>query len=264
MNYLNIDPVAISLGFIDIKWYGLMYLAGFATAWLLAKHRAKKLSSIWDSKTIENLIIFSAWGVILGGFFGYRLFYEFSTIITDPIKVFNFYNGGIQGMSFHGGLLGVIIALWIFSRKYRFSFLYVLDFMTPLVPLGLGFGRIGNFINGELWGRVTSMPWGIVFPHVDNFPRHPSQLYEFILEGPLLFFILWYYSSKSRKEGSISALFLILYGFFRFIIEFFREPDNHIGFVWFNWVTKGQELSIFMICAGCILLLFIKYFRGIK
>lgn len=246
--YPDIDPVALSIGPVKIHWYGLMYLFGFAAAWLLAYARARKPNSGWTTEQISDLIFYAAIGVILGGRLGNMLFYDFQHFINDPLSLFKIWQGG---MAFHGGLIGVIIAVWLFSRQTKKNTLDVLDFIAPLVPIGLAAGRLGNFINGELWGRIASetLPWAMVFPHVDAMPRHPSMLYELILEGPVLFIILWWYSAKPRPRFAVASVFLLGYGSFRFIVEFFREPDA-TEFISWTWLTMGQILSIPMIVIG--------------
>ena len=245
-----IDPVAFSLGPIHVHWYGLMYLLAFISAWLLAHWRVKHYQLDWTSEQISDLIFYGALGVIIGGRLGYLVFYNLSQLIHQPWIVFKLWEGG---MSFHGGLLGVIVALLYFTHKIKKPFLHVIDFVAPLVPLGLAAGRAGNFINGELWGRVTDVPWAMVFPRVDTQLRHPSQLYEFGLEGIALFIIVWWYAAKPRPDGCVSAIFLIGYAVCRLFIEFFREPDLQLGFVAFNWLTMGQLLSIPMLIAGLLL-----------
>jgi phosphatidylglycerol:prolipoprotein diacylglycerol transferase len=250
--YPNISPIALKVGPISIHWYGIMYLIGFIAAWWLALYRAKQkqYDNVWTSVRISDLIFYGAIGVVLGGRLGYMLFYDFSTFIHHPLSLLKIWQGG---MSFHGGLLGVIVAIWIYSRRFKMPFFQVTDFIAPMVPIGLGAGRIGNFINGYLFGRVTNVPWAMVFPQGGPFPRHPSPLYEFFLEGVVLFIILWWYSSKKRPPMAVSALFLILYGFFRIFCEFFRQPDSQLGFVAFGWLTMGQLLSIPMVILGLIL-----------
>ena len=244
----TINPIALQLGPLKIHWYGLMYLFGFAAAWGLALYRANQQ---WSAAQISDLVFYVALGVIVGGRLGYLLFYDFSTLIAEPLMLFKIWQGG---MSFHGGFLGVLAGLWFFSRHLNKSFFSVTDFVAPLVPLGLAAGRLGNFINAELLGRVTSMPWGIVFPLGGPLPRHPSQLYELGLEGLLLFAVLWLYSAKPRPMGRVSSLFLICYGCSRFFVEFFRTPDQQLGFIAFNWLTMGQLLSLPMIFLGISLL----------
>lgn len=242
-----IDPVAFSLGPIKVHWYGLMYLAGFFIAWLLAHLRVKLYHLDWTSEQISDLIFYAALGVIIGGRLGYMLFYNTQHLFTRPWELLKLWEGG---MSFHGGLLGVAVAMFLFARKVKKPFVEITDFLAPLVPLGLAAGRIGNFINGELWGRVTNVPWAIVFPHSDGQPRHPSQLYEFGLEGLALFIFLWWYAAKPRPKGAISAMFLIGYAVCRLIAECFRQPDVQLGYIAFDWLTMGQLLSIPMLVAG--------------
>jgi phosphatidylglycerol---prolipoprotein diacylglyceryl transferase len=246
------DPVALQLGPIAVRWYGLMYLLGFALAFLLGRHRiAIRPDAPWNAKEFEDALFYGILGVVIGGRLGYILFYKFSDYLHAPLKMFAVWEGG---MSFHGGMLGVIAALWFFARKNRKSLLAVGDFVAPLVPLGLGPGRIGNFINAELWGRAADVPWAMVFPLVDRQPRHPSQLYEFLLEGIALFAILWSYSSRPRPRGSVTGLFLLCYGVFRFGVEFTREPDSFLGFLALG-LTMGQWLSLPMILIGAGMLL---------
>ncbi len=248
--YPQIDPIALELGPLKIHWYGLMYLIGFAGAWWLATWRAGRPGSNWTKEQVSDLIFFGAVGVILGGRFGYVVFYNFEQFIADPLWLFRIWEGG---MAFHGGLIGVLVAFWWFGRKYHKSFFEVADFTAPLVPVGLGAGRIGNFIGGELWGRATDVPWGMVFPRADDLARHPSQLYQFALEGVALFTLLWLFSSRPRPAMAVSGVFLIGYGCFRFIVEFFRQPDAQLGYIAFDWLTMGQLLSTPMIAAGMVL-----------
>jgi phosphatidylglycerol:prolipoprotein diacylglycerol transferase len=250
LRYPDIDPVAVSFGPVAIHWYGLMYLIGFAAVWWLGRLRARRPDSGWNTDEIADLLFYGALGVILGGRIGYILFYNFGLFLDDPLMLLRVWQGG---MSFHGGLLGVLVAMWLFGRKTGRAFFQVTDFMAPFVPIGLGAGRIGNFINAELWGRPTDLPWGMVFP-VDSLPRHPSMLYEAFLEGLVLFVILWWFSSKPRPRRAVSGMFLLWYGVFRFAVEFVREPDAHIGYLAMGWLTMGHLLSAPMILFGVLLL----------
>lgn len=247
MLYPAIDPVAFSFGPLKVHWYGLMYLVGFLSAWGLARFRVKHYQLDWTAEQIGDLIFYCALGVIIGGRLGYMVFYNTSQLIAQPLSLIKLWEGG---MSFHGGLLGVAIALLVFAHNIKKPFLVVADFVAPLVPLGLAAGRAGNFINGELWGRVTDAPWAMVFPHSDGLPRHPSQLYELGLEGIVLFMLVWWYAAKPRPAGCVSGIFLIGYAVSRLIVECFREPDLQLGFIAFDWLTMGQLLSIPMLLAG--------------
>ncbi len=245
--YPEINPIAFSLGPLQVHWYGLMYLIGFLGAWLLACWRTQHYKLNWNTDLISDLIFYAALGVIIGGRLGYMLFYNFAEFIHQPWILVQIWQGG---MSFHGGLLGVIAAIWFFSWRFKKPFWEVGDFVVPLVPLGLAAGRIGNFINGELWGRVTDVPWAMIYPHVDNQPRHPSQLYEFGLEGIGLFIVVWWYAAKPRPQGRVAAVFLIGYSMCRLIAECFRQPDTQMGYFVFGWLTMGQILSIPMLLLG--------------
>lgn len=250
LSFPQIDPVIFEIGPIALRWYGLMYLVGFAFAYWLARRRISRMS--WTQDELSDLLFYCFLGVILGGRIGYVFFYGFSTFLDDPLYLFKIWEGG---MSFHGGCIGVILAAWLYSRHKKWSFLAVGDFIAPLAPLGLGAGRIGNFINGELWGRVTDVPWAFVFPKAGPEPRHASQLYEFFLEGVVLFVILWLYSAKPRPVGSVGGLFLLGYGTFRFIVEFYRQPDEHIGLYQIG-LSQGQLLCIPMILLGLAFIVF--------
>jgi len=246
LEYPQIDPVVFSLGPLQVHWYGMMYLFGFAGAWLLGGWRAVRRPD-WSRDDVSDMILYGAIGVVLGGRLGYILFYKFGWYLEHPADVLRIWEGG---MSFHGGLLGVLLSLWLFARRNGRHFFQVTDFIAPLVPVGLFFGRIGNFINQELWGRTTDAAWGMVFPLAGPVPRHPSQLYEAGLEGLLLFAILWWYSARPRRLGAVSGLFLVCYALFRFVAEFAREPDAHLGFIALDWLTMGQLLSVPMLLAG--------------
>jgi len=252
ISYPEIDPVAISLGPVRIYWYGLMYLLGFGAAWWLGRVRARDPRRDWSGAAVDDLLFYIALGVIVGGRLGYVLFYDLGRFANDPSLILKIWQGG---MSFHGGLIGVIIAMWWFARTRGRSFFAVADFVAPLVPLGIGFGRLGNFINGNLWGGPSDLPWAMVFPNprAGGIARHPSQLYEALLEGLALFLIVWIYSRHPRPTMAVSGVFLTGYGVFRFGIEFIRVPDAHIGYLAFDWITMGQVLSAPMIIAGVIL-----------
>lgn len=271
LKYPTINPVALDLGIIQIHWYGLMYLFGILLAWGLANQRAGRLGLTRNE--IGDFIFYATLGVIAGGRVGYMAFYHPMDLLHDPLSLVRFWQTlpdgsheftGLRGMSFHGGLLGVIFACVYFARIKRLHFLALTDFAAPLAPIGLGLGRIGNFINGELWGRPTDIAWGMVFPFADNQPRHPSQLYEAGLEGLVLFTVLFLYTRQPREVGKASSLFLLLYGSFRFIVEFFREPDFDQGYILFDWVTKGQLLCIPMLLLGVFLWHFHKIRFGDK
>ena len=258
LTYPELDPVLVSLGPFQVHWYGVMYLLGFSFAWLLARSRSQRAWSPLRRDQIEDLIVYAAFGVILGGRCGYVLFYNFDKWLADPLWLLRIWEGG---MAFHGGLLGVAVALLLYARKIKQPWLAVADFVAPLVPIGLGLGRIGNFIGQELWGRASDWPVAMIFPRdPEQIARHPSQLYQAGLEGLLLFIILFWYSRRPRPEGAVSGLFLLFYGLFRSIAEFAREPDGHIGFDLFDWVTRGQLLSLPMV-AGGVLLLTYSYWR---
>lgn len=251
MYYIHqINPVAIHIGPLSIHWYGLMYLLGFLAAWKLSKIRAHSTGLLTDAQ-IDDLIFYCVIGVILGGRVGYTFIYNLDAFLAKPYIIIMIWKGG---MSFHGGLTGVLIAIGYFCHQYHFRFFSITDFVAPMVPIGLGAGRIGNFINGELFGNSTQVPWAIIFPNGGNVPRHPSQLYEATLEGLVLFIILWFYSSKPRATMATSGLFLLFYGLFRFMIELVRQPDDGLGYLYLSWITMGQILSFPMIIAGIIII----------
>ncbi|MCO4861470.1 prolipoprotein diacylglyceryl transferase [Cupriavidus sp. WGlv3] len=244
------DPVAIHLGPLAIRWYGLMYLAGFVMFLWFGRLRIRQphiAAKGWTTRDLDDMLFFGVLGVILGGRLGYVLFYKPSYYLSHPMEVFKVWEGG---MAFHGGFLGVVVAMWLFGRLRRRHWMEVTDFIAPMIPCGLAAGRIGNFINGELWGRATDLPWGMIFPQAgDNIPRHPSQLYQFAGEGVALFIILWLFARKPRPMGAVSGVFLIGYGAFRFAAEFAREPDNFLGLLALK-LSMGQWLSLPMILAG--------------
>ena len=272
MTYLHqIDPIALSAGPLKIHWYGLMYLLAFVSAWWLGRQRirAGRLPGT-DMNGFSDLLFYGMLGVVLGGRIGYILFYSFGAFLDNPLMILRVWEGG---MSFHGGLLGVMIAALWWTRKQKLHFFDTMDFVAPLIPLGLGFGRIGNFIGAELWGKYTQAGWGVIFPTdpqfsgwtsaqlqtqyatgaLDQFARHPSQLYQAFLEGVLMFAILWWFSSKPRPRYAVSGMFALLYGVFRFLVEFVRVPDEGIGYLAFGWLTMGQVLSLPLIALGLFL-----------
>lgn len=266
LTYPDIDPVALALGPLKIHWYGLMYLLGFAAFWGLGRYRASRTDSGWSPPMVDDLLFYGVIGVIAGGRLGYMLFYGFDQILANPLNLFRVWEGG---MSFHGGLIGVLVAMALYGRRRGRTFFEVTDFIAPLVPLGLLAGRIGNFINGELWGRATDVTWGMRLSCA-RFPQycrdlppgsewshalHPSQLYEAALEGLALFLILWIFSRRPRPTMAVSGLFLLGYGVFRGLVELVRVPDSHIGYLAFDWLTMGQLLSLPMILAGTLLLI---------
>ena len=270
MIYLHqIDPIAFSLGPLQVHWYGIMYLLGFAAAWYLGRSRirAGRLPGV-DTNAYGDLMFYAMLGVVLGGRIGYVLFYAFGGFLDNPLMLFKVWEGG---MSFHGGLLGVFGAVAWWARRHRLHVFDVVDFIAPLVPPGLGFGRLGNYIGGELWGKYTQAGWGVIFPRAENylakmdaatlqseyargaldhFARHPSQLYQAALEGLVLFCALWFYSRKPRPRYAVAGLFALLYGLFRFAVEFVRVPDSQLGYLAFGWLTMGQALSLPLILLG--------------
>lgn len=261
IHYPQIDPVALSMGPISIYWYGMTYVGGLIFAWWLGKQRAQLAQSPVAEEQIDDLIFYAALGIVAGGRIGYALFYGAGSLWDDPLRVFRLWEGG---MAFHGGFLGVVIAMWLFSRHQKIEFGALVDFIAPLAPVGLALGRIGNFINQELWGRPADVPWAMVFPADSlGLARHPSQLYQFAMEGVLLFFVLFWYTRSPRPRWSAAGLFLLGYGLFRSLAEFFREPDAHIGFDALGWMTRGQLLSLPMIVVGAAIMIW-AYRRDAK
>ena len=245
--YPDIDPVAISLGPLDIHWYGLMYAIGFGLAWWLGRLRARRPDTPVEPAQMDDLLLFGALGVVVGGRLGYALFYSGGALWHDPLALLRVWEGG---MAFHGGLVGVIVMMAWYARRQGIRPLALGDFVAPLIPPGLAAGRLGNFINAELWGGPTQLPWGMVYPPLGPTPRHPSQLYEMALEGIVLFVVVWWFSSRPRPTGMVTGLFLAGYGCARFGVEFVRLPDAHIGYLLGGWLTMGQALSLPMILAG--------------
>lgn len=246
------DPVALQIGPVAVHWYGLMYLLGFALVWLLGKWRINAGKTDLTLRDLEDLIFYCVLGVVVGGRLGYALIYKPSEYLAHPVELLYIWQGG---MSFHGGLIGVLVVLFLFARRKGKPFLAVGDFLAPLIPLGLAAGRLGNFINGELWGRASSLPWAMVFPQSgDAIPRHPSQLYQFALEGLLLFAVVWWFARKPRPLGQVSAVFLMGYGVLRFLVEYTREPDAFLGLL-AGGLSMGQLLSLPMIAAGAVIFL---------
>lgn len=264
MEFPNIDPVILHIyGPIGLNWYGLMYLAGFAGAWYLGTSRAKLANSPFTEEQVSDFLFYAFLGVVLGGRVGYVLFYQFDLFLADPVYLLKIHEGG---MSFHGGLIGVIFSFWYFSKKTSKPFIVVADYFAPMAPIGLATGRIGNFINGELWGKaadVSSVPWAMVFPKdPEQIYRHPSQLYEFATEGVVLFLILYFFSKQKRPPLVISGLFLLGYGSFRFIVEYYREPDDHLREM-AEFISMGQLLSLPMILGGIGIIVW-GYKKGLK
>ncbi len=249
----DIDPVAVHLGPLAVHWYGIMYLLGFLGFWWFGTRRAQMPHIQWPKERVSDLLFYGVMGVILGGRIGYTVFYNFKGFVAEPTVIFRIWEGG---MSFHGGLIGVLVAFAWFAHAHKLKFFDVADFAVPMIPLGLFTGRIGNFINGELWGAPTNLPWGMVFRQAGSLPRHPSMLYEAILEGLVLFAILWWFGRKPRPRMALSALFLLGYGLFRTLVEFVRLPDAHIGYLYGSgWITQGMVLSQPMWLAGAAMLL---------
>jgi phosphatidylglycerol:prolipoprotein diacylglycerol transferase len=269
--FVDIDPIAFSIGPLAVHWYGIMYLLGFGMAWWLGERRRRAGRLPISHEQFSDLVFYGMLGVTLGGRLGYMLFYDTTEFLAHPLSLLRIWEGG---MSFHGGLLGVLVAGWLWSRRNGVHFFDTIDFVAPLVPIGLGLGRLGNFIGGELWGRHTDVAWGMIFPRaldalgrtrdelhamalagqLDHEARHPSQLYQAFLEGAVLFAVLWWFSRKPRPRYAVSGLFALLYGVFRFAVEFVREPDVQLGYLAFGWLTMGQVLSLPLIGIGVVLL----------
>ncbi len=268
---VDFDPVLLNLGPVKIHWYGLMYLLAFLTFLLLGNYRARQPGSGWTEAEISDMLFYGVLGVVLGGRIGYLLFYDFAEVLKDPHRIYQIWKGG---MSFHGGLIGVGLAFAWFARKTGKPYHRIADFLIPMIAPGLFFGRLGNFIGGELWGRPSDLPWAMIFPNslerllpadqlqaeylagnLNHLARHPSQLYEAILEGLVLFVIVWVYSRKPRPPLAVTGLFFVGYGVFRSTVEWFREPDRDIGFLAGDWLTMGQVLSWPLIATGAIMLI---------
>lgn len=250
----DIDPVAVQIGPVAVHWYGLAYIAGIGLAWIYLHRCAQRSDARWTGEHVADLVFYAALGAVLGGRFGYVLFYNVAEYLDSPLSVFAVWRGG---MSFHGGVLGFVVALAWYARRHGRGFFEVSDFVVPAVPIGLGLGRVANFVNQELWGAPTSLPWGVVFtaPGAGGVPRHPSQLYEAALEGLCLFLLLHALSRRPHAAGTVSAWFLIGYATFRGLVELVREPDAHIGYLAGGWLTMGQALSVPMFAAGCVILM---------
>ena len=267
--FVDFDPIAFSVGPLAVHWYGIMYLIAFGAFWMLGERRRRQGRLPVGPTAFSDLAFYGMIGVIAGGRLGYMLFYGTADLIANPLSLFRIWEGG---MSFHGGLIGVFVAMWLWSRKNGLHFFDVMDFVAPLVPIGLGVGRFGNFIGGELWGRHTDVAWGMIFPRaintaghtieqlkamaaagqLDNEVRHPSQLYQMFLEGFVLFGVLYIVSMKPRPRYLVSGLFALLYGMFRFLVEFVREPDAQLGYLAWGWLTMGQLLSLPLIVLGLV------------
>lgn len=252
MQFPNIDPVIFSIGPLSLRWYGLMYILGFTASYLLVLYQIKYKTQDIKKDFIDDLFFYLIIGLIVGARLGYIIFYNLRFYIQNPLEIFILWHGGL---SFHGGLIGTFIAGYLIIKKRKMDFFKVADLVIPTCPIGLGFGRIGNFINGELYGKPSDLPWAMVFPNAGPLPRHPSQLYEASLEGMCLFIILWFYKDKKKQDGDVFAMFLMLYGIFRIFCELFREPDAHLGYI-SGILTMGQVLSIIMLCVG----LFLKFY----
>ncbi|NKB38154.1 MAG: prolipoprotein diacylglyceryl transferase [Gammaproteobacteria bacterium] len=260
LKFPDIDPIALDLGVLQIRWYGISYVCGIMLAWYLLAYRARnKVELGWSANQVGDLIYYGTLGVIVGGRLGSVIFYNLPYYLANPLDILKVWQGG---MSFHGGLIGVMFAIWFYARKFERRFFDVSDFLIPVVPVGLFFGRIANFINAELWGAPTTLPWGMVFPGAGDFPRHPSQLYEAALEGLVLFFLLWFYSARHQPRMAVTGSFLLGYAFFRSLVELVRQPDAHIGYLIGDWLTMGQLLSLPMLLAGLTMLIIAYQRKG--
>lgn len=261
LSFPDIDPIAVQIGPLAIRWYGIAYLLSFGLAWWLMSYRARRHQRGWTAEQISDLVFYTALGAILGGRLGHVVFYDLESYLRDPLAIVKVWQGG---MSFHGGLLGSLVALGCYAKKQAVGFFEVADFLAPVVPVGLCLGRIANFVNGELWGTPTNLPWGVVFPDpsAGPIPRHPSQLYEAALEGVLLFVVLWAFSSRPRPQRAVSGLFLLGYGAVRFLVEFVKVPEPPLGYLAFGWLTMGQVLTFPMLIGGGWLLA--AAYRGVR
>jgi phosphatidylglycerol:prolipoprotein diacylglycerol transferase len=254
ISFPSIDPVLLRLGPLEVRWYGFMYILGFVAAYFVIRSELRRKNGPIPAEHADDLLFYLILGLLVGARVGYALFYNFWSYLWAPWEILAVWHGG---MSFHGGLIGMVISGFIFAKRRNAPFLELADIGALSAPIGLMLGRLGNFINGELFGRVTTVPWGIVFPTGGDLPRHPSQLYESFFEGPVLFLFLWWLRVRTKRDGEVLAAFLIGYGILRFIIEFFREPDFHLGFIMYH-LSMGQLLCSAMIAAGIALMIFIR------
>lgn len=251
-HYPKIDPVLVHLGPLSIHWYAISYLVGIGLVWWVLTRRARSDDIPWNDEQLADLVFYLVLGVIIGGRLGYMVFYDLPDLVSHPLALFKIWQGG---MSFHGGMLGVFAGMYVYGRIQGRTFFEVADYIAPGVPLALGCGRLGNFANTELPGRITDVPWAVIFPG-ESVGRHPSSLYQAVLEGPVLFSVMWLFSAKPRPQMAVSGLFLVGYGTLRFTSEFFRQPDPQLGFIAFGWLTMGQLLSLPMILFGVAFLLY--------
>jgi phosphatidylglycerol---prolipoprotein diacylglyceryl transferase len=249
LQFPDIDPVIFKIGPLSMRWYGLMYVFGFVSSYLLVLRQLKKKAVAFDRTIIDDLFFYLILGLIVGARLGYVIFYNLAYYLQNPLDIFVIWHGG---MSFHGGLIGALVAGYIVMRRHKLNYFLTADLIIPTCPIGIGFGRLGNFINGELFGKPATVPWAMVFPGGGASPRHPSQIYEMFFEGILLFLILWIYKDRKKRDGDVFSLFLILYGLFRIFCELFREPDSQLGY-FFGLLSMGQILSLCMIATGVVL-----------